>query len=75
MRTASANPSVAMARKTPRRCIVGRPRTTAASAPTAIPIATAISRAGTSPTSSPLGARLAPEKAPRAANPAWPRLS
>jgi hypothetical protein len=64
-----------MARKTPRRCIVGRPSTTAATAPTAMPITTAISNAGTSPTSSPLGARLAAENAATEANPACPRLS
>jgi hypothetical protein len=40
-----------------------------------MPITTAISNAGTSPTSSPLGARLAAENAATEANPACPRLS
>jgi hypothetical protein len=75
MRTASAKASVAMARNTPRRCMVGRPRTTAAIAPTTMPMTMATSSPGTSPNSLGLGPRVTAVKAAREAKPAWPRLS
>ena len=74
MRTISPNPRVAMARKTPRSRMTGRPSKKATQAPTSMPTGMPTT-SGLSPTTGLSGMTTVALKPASDARPAWPRLS